>query len=222
MTLWAVKAGDRFNLDYFNHGDYLKAVERQEADETISKVLYPGDSTVVGKELRLKQQYFFASASLQEILQEFLRDHKDFALLPPEGGHSAERYPPLHCHPRTDAPSGGCSSSELGERLGDYHQHLRLHQSYASARGNWRSGTWGFWGNLLPRHLEILYEINGRFLDMVSKSVPHDVDLLRRLSIFEEGERKRVRMAHLAVVGSHSVNGVAALQYPVVERRLTA
>ena len=80
LTLWAVKAGERFNLEYFNDGDYLKAVAQQEADETISKVLYPSDNTAVGKELRLKQQYFFASASLQEILNEFLEDHDDFAI----------------------------------------------------------------------------------------------------------------------------------------------
>jgi len=219
LTLWAVKAGERFNLGYFNDGDYLKAVEQQEADETISKVLYPGDSTAVGKELRLKQQYFFASASLQEILQEFLKDHDDLALFPQKVAIQLN-----DTHPSIAIP-------ELMRLLMDVHQ-----QSWENA---WNITTntfaytnhtllpealevWdvGLLEHLLPRHLEILYEINHRFLEMVAKTVPEDVDLLRRLSIFEENGRKRVRMAHLAVVGSHSVNGVAALHTQLLKDSL--
>jgi glycogen phosphorylase len=219
LTLWSVKAGERFNLDYFNDGDYLKAVEQQEADETISKVLYPGDSTVVGKELRLKQQYFFASASLQEILQEFLKNHKDFTLFPQKVAIQLN-----DTHPSIAIP-------ELMRLLVDVHQ-----MSWENAWGI-TTNTFAYtnhtllpealevWdvallGHLLPRHLEILYEINRRFLEMVSKTVPEDADLLRRLSIFEEGDRKRVRMAHLAVVGSHSVNGVAALHTQLLKDSL--
>ena len=219
LTLWSVKAGERFNLDYFNDGDYLKAVERQEADETISKVLYPNDNTAVGKALRLKQQYFFASASLQEILQEFLKDHGDLSLFPDKVAIQLN-----DTHPSIAIP-------ELMRLLVDIHRMpwksawdittktfaYTNHTLLSEALEVWDVGLLG---RLLPRHLEILYEINRRFLNMVSQTVPGDVDLLRRVSIFEESGGKRIRMAHLAVVGSHSVNGVAALHTRLLKESL--
>ena len=219
LTLWAVKAGERFNLDYFNDGDYLKAVEQQEADETISKVLYPDDRTTVGKALRLKQQYFFASASLQEIIQEFLATHEDFLLLPSKVAIQLN-----DTHPSIAIP-------ELMRLLVDIH---RLPwetawdittKTFAYTNHTLLPEALEVWdvellGHLLPRHLEILYEINHRFLEMIKGAHPGDVDLRRRLSIFEEGAGKRVRMAHLAVIGSHSVNGVAALHTRLLKESL--
>ena len=219
LTLWAVKAGERFNLDYFNDGDYLKAVEQQESDETISKVLYPNDNVAVGKELRLKQQYFFASASLQEILQEFMEDHDDLSIFPEKVAIQLN-----DTHPAIAIP-------ELMRLLVDIHRlswrkawdittktfAYTNHTLLPEALEVWDAGLLG---HLLPRHLEILYEINRRFLEMVSKTVPGDLDLPRRLSIFEEDGGKRIRMAHLAVVGSHSVNGVAALHTRLLKESL--
>ena len=219
LTLWAVKAGDHFNLEYFNHGDYLKAVEQQEANETISKVLYPNDSMEVGKELRLKQQYFFAAASLQEILQEFLEDHQDLSMLPEKAAIQLN-----DTHPAIAIP-------ELMRLLVDVY-HFRWGKAWeiTTATFAYTNHTllpealevWdvGLLGRLLPRHLEIMYEINRRFLEQISRTAPGDGDLLRRVSLFEENGGKRVRMAHLAVVGSHSVNGVAALHTQLLKESI--
>jgi starch phosphorylase len=219
LTLWSVKAGDEFNLEYFNHGDYQKAVEQQTASENISKILYPNDNIAAGKELRLKQEYFFASASLQEILDNYLRDHNDVNHLPDHVAiqlndtHPAIAIPEM-MHLLMDENNITWEKAwDVTIRTFAYTNHTLLPEALE---------TWevDLLERLLPRHLEIIYEINRRFLIDVSKVFPNDTDMVRRLSIVEEGTPKRVRMAHLAVVGSHSVNGVAALHTRLLKESL--
>jgi len=210
LTLWSVRAGEEFNLEYFNHGDYLKAVEQQTASENISKVLYPNDNIMAGKELRLKQEYFFASASLQEILQNYLEDHDDLGLIPDRVAIQLNDTHPAIAIPEmmrllVDEHSLTWEAAwDITTRTFAYTNHTLLPEALE---------TWEIplLERLLPRHMEIIYEINRRFMIQVRETFPNDGEIASRLSIIQEGFPKRVRMAHLAVVGSHSVNGVAAL-----------
>ncbi len=219
LILWSAKSDQEFNFDYFNHGDYIRAVEQRNSDETISKVLYPNDHTSVGRELRLKQQYFFVSAALQRILDEFLRQHGDLALLADKVAiHLNDTHPAI-------------AVAELMRLLVDEHRlgwepawalcartfAYTNHTLMPEALEQWEVGLFG---RLLPRHLEIIYEINRRFLDEVMARFPGDLERVRRMSLIAEDGAKRIRMAHLAVVGSHSVNGVAALHTELLRRRL--
>jgi len=221
LTLWSVRAGDEFNLEYFNHGDYLKAVEQQTVSENISKVLYPNDNIAAGKELRLKQEYFFASASLQEILENYLQDHDDLGLIPDRVAiHLNDTHPsiaiPEMMHLLVDRHHMAWETAwDITTRTFAYTNHTLLPEALE---------TWDveLLGRLLPRHMEIIYEINRRFMIEVCEAFPDDADLASRLSILQEGSPGRVRMAHLAVVGSHSVNGVAALHTRLLRESLMA
>jgi starch phosphorylase len=219
LILWSAKSDEEFNFDYFNHGDYIRAVEQRNSDETISKVLYPNDSTSVGKELRLKQQYFFVSAALQRILDEFLRQHGDLALLPDKAAihlndtHPAVAVAELMRLLLDEHGLGWEAAWDLSSRTLAYTNHTLMPE----ALEQWEVGLFG---RLLPRHLEIVYEINRRFLDEVAARFPGDPDRARRMSLIAEDGPKRIRMAHLAVVGSHSVNGVAALHTELLKRHL--
>jgi len=210
MRLWSAKASRDFDLKLFNQGDYILAVEDKTASENLSKVLYPSDTTVFGRELRLKQQYFFVAASLQDILYRFHKYHRDFAKLPDKVAIQLN-----DTHPSLAIP-------ELMRILVDLHD-LPWDTAWDIAVGTFgytnhtllpeALETWpvGMLEAVLPRHLEIIYEINHRFLEYVRHREPGDNELLRRVSIIEENGERRVRMAHLAIVGSHRVNGVAAL-----------
>ncbi len=221
LTLWSVRAGEEFNLEYFNDGDYLKAVEQQTASENISKVLYPNDNIMAGKELRLKQEYFFASASLQEILDNYLHDHHDLALIPDRVAiqlndtHPAIAIPEM-MHLLVDRHSLTWEAAwDITTRTFAYTNHTLLPEALET----WEAALLE---RLLPRHMEIIYEINRRFMMEVSAAFPHDGGMASRLSIIQEGFPRRVRMAHLAVVGSHSVNGVAALHTRLLKASLMA
>jgi starch phosphorylase len=221
LTLWSVRAGEEFNLKYFNDGDYLKAVEEQTASENISKVLYPNDNISAGKELRLKQEYFFASASLQEILQNYLDDHDDLSLIPDRVAIQLNDTHPCIAIPEmmrllVDRHSLTWEAAwDITTRTFAYTNHTLLPEALE---------TWEvvLLERLLPRHMEIIYEINRRFMMEVSTAFPHDGEIATRLSIIQEGFPRRVRMAHLAVVGSHSVNGVAALHTRLLKASLMA
>ncbi|MEI2613528.1 MAG: glycogen/starch/alpha-glucan phosphorylase [Methylotenera sp.] len=226
LRLWSAKASREFDLRHFNDGNYEKAVEERNETETISKVLYPNDASVLGKELRLKQQYFFVSASIQDILRRFLSVHEmkkpaDWQLLPEK---IAIQLNDTH-------PAIGVA--EMMHQLVDVH-HLNWdfawslvnkifaytnHTLMPEALETW---TIELFGTLLPRHLEIIYEINHQFLTMVNHHFPGDVDLINRVSIVDESHGRRIRMAHLAVVGSHTVNGVAALHSDLLKTTLFA
>ena len=226
LRLWSAKATREFDLRHFNDGNYERAVEERVETETISKVLYPNDASASGRELRLKQQYFFVSASIQDILRRFLSTHAmnkpaDWALLPEK---IAIQLNDTH-------PAIGVA--EMMHQLVDVH---RLNWDFAWSLVNKIFAytnhtlmpealeTWSveLFGTLLPRHLEIIYEINWQFLSWVSCNFPGNADLIRRVSIIDETHGRRVRMAHLAVVGSHTVNGVAALHSELLKTTLFA
>lgn len=219
LVLWGAVASDSFNLSYFNHGDYLRAVEEKALDETISKVLYPDDNTAAGKELRLKQQYFFVSASLQRILARFMADCGDLRQLPArEAVHLNDTHPvvaiPELMRLLMDIHGLGWDPAwEITNRTCAYTNHTLMPE----ALERWDAGLFE---RLLPRHVEIIGEINRRFLDQVMSRWPGDWERVRRLSIFEEGDCKRIRMANLALVGTHAVNGVAQLHTDLLKRDL--
>ncbi len=221
LRLWSAKASREFDLGHFNEGNYEKSVEERNATESISKVLYPNDASANGRELRLKQQYFFVSASIQDILRRFLSKHSDWDILPEKAAIQLN-----DTHP-------AIAVAELMYQLVDVH---RLKWDYAwQLVGKIFSYTnhtlmpealeaWPveMFGTLMPRHLEIIYQINHQFLHMVNHKFPGDTDLLNRVSIIDETHGRRVRMAHLAVVGSHTVNGVAALHSELLKTTLFA
>ena len=221
LRLWSAKATKEFDLRHFNDGNYEKAVEERNETESISKVLYPNDSSASGRELRLKQQYFFVSASIQDILRRFLNAHSDWEMLPEKIAIQLN-----DTHP-------AIAVAEMMYQLCDVH-----HVEWAKAWGICNKifaytnhtlmpealETWSIdlFGSLLPRHLHIIYRINHEFLHMVNHKFPGDCDLLARVSIIDETHGRRVRMAHLAVVGSHTVNGVAALHSELLKTTLFA
>ncbi|OYY05072.1 MAG: glycogen phosphorylase [Mehylophilales bacterium 35-46-6] len=226
LRLWSAKAAREFDLRHFNDGNYEKSVQERNATESISKILYPNDVCELGKELRLKQQYFFVSASIQDILRRFLTTHDikkqdDWKLLPekiaiqlndthPSIGVAEMMYQLVDEHHLPWA-----FAWELVGKIFAYTNHTLMPEALE---------TWSvdLFGRLLPRHLEIIYQINHEFLHMVNHHFPGDVELLKRVSIIDESHGRRVRMAHLAVVGSHTVNGVAALHSQLLRDTLFA
>jgi len=221
LRLWAAKSTREFNLDSFNAGDYVGAVEEKNNTENLSKVLYPNDTSVMGRELRLRQQYFFVSASIQDILHRFLAQHHDWNMLPDKVAIQlndthpaiavAELMYKLHDIHRLDWDHAW----SLVNKVVAYTNHTLMPEALE---------TWPveMFGRVLPRHLEIIYEINHRFLQQVNHRFPGDTELLSRVSIIDESHGRRVRMAHLAVVGSHTVNGVAAIHSELLKTTLFA
>lgn len=221
LRLWAAKATREFDLRHFNDGNYEKAVEERNETETISKVLYPNDASASGRELRLKQQYFFVSASIQDILRRFLVQHGDWNKLPEKIAIQLN-----DTHP-------AIAVAEMMYQLVDVH-HLKWDHAWELVNRTFAYTnhtlmpealeTWAvdLFGTLLPRHLQIIYRINHQFLQMVNHHFPGDPELLKRVSIIDESNGRRVRMAHLAVVGSHTVNGVAALHSELLKTTLFA
>ena len=218
LRLWSARASKEFDLEYFQHGDYLKAVEEKNHSENISKVLYPNDQVYQGRELRLKQQYFFVSCSIQDIIRRYQVNHENFDLFAEKNAiHMNDTHPAL-------------AVAELMRLLVDVHDlpweqawdittktcAYTNHTLLAEALEKWPVTMFE---HLLPRPLEIIYEINKRFLRQVSLRYPEDPGKMRDLSLIGEGDEKRVRMAHLAIVGSHSVNGVAALHSRLLMER---
>ncbi len=210
MRLWAAKASRDFDLRYFNEGNYIKAVEDKNESENLSKVLYPDDTTRMGRELRLKQQYFFVSATLQDILVRHHKHHDGFDTLPDKVAvqlndtHPAIAVPELM---RILVDLHGLAwdqAWDITTRTFSYTNHTLMPEALE---------TWPveLFERVLPRHLQIIYEINHRFLKDVIHHHPEDPDLWARMSIIDEGHGRRVRMAHLAIVGSHKVNGMAEL-----------
>ena len=220
MRLWAAKSTREFDLDYFNHGDYERAVSDKAQTETISKVLYPNDNVFEGRELRLKQEYFFVSATLQDIFRRFRKTSaQDFA-----------RFSDLVAVQLNDTPPA-IAIPELMRLLVDrYHVDWERAWEITVATFGYTNHTilpealekWpvALLARVLPRHLAIIFEINRRFLDEVRSRYPGDEGRVRRVSLIEEGAEKAVRMAHLAIVGSHSVNGVSRLHSDILRDRV--
>lgn len=217
LRLWSAKASQDFNLQIFNSGDYTRAVADKTFSENITKVLYPNDDNYQGRELRLEQQYFFVSCSLQDIITNYLRHHDNFDSF-------SER---VALQINDTHPSIGIA--ELMRLLVDEHQldwdkawditqntfGFTNHTVMSEALERW---PLSLFGHLLPRHLEIIFEINQRFLNEVRAKYPGDEARVQRLSLIEEGAEKQVRMAYLACVGSHAINGVAGLHTELLEQ----
>ena len=221
LRLWAAKAPREFDLDSFNAGDYIGAVQEKEVVESLSKVLYPNDSSAMGKELRLKQEYFFVSASIQDILHRFLSRHSDLSLLPEKIAIQLnDTHPAIAVaemmyqlvdvyHVKWD------KAWHMVTRIFSYTNHTLMPEALE---------TWSVekFERVLPRHLQIIYQINHDFLEQVNHQFPGDTDLLRRVSIIDENNGRRVRMAYLAIIGSHTVNGVAAIHSDLLKTTLFA
>jgi starch phosphorylase len=210
LRLWSGRAITPFHIDAFNAGDYAAAVQEQLEAKNLSRVLYPDDSTPQGKELRLKQQYFFVSASLQDILATHLSEGRSLASMPDSiaiqlnDTHPAVAIPELMRLLVDDHGMSWSESWQITTSVFSYTNHTLLPEALE---------TWpvAMFERLLPRHLQIIYVINRDFLQSVETRYPGDPDRRRRLSIIDDEGDRRVRMAHLAVIGSHRVNGVAQL-----------
>ena len=221
LRLWRARASSEFDLNVFNDGDYEKAVLDKNRSETISKVLYPSDTKVFGKELRLKQQYFFVACSLHDIVRRHLSTHKDLSdfadkvAIQLNDTHPAVAIPELMRVFLDEHDLSWDQAWETTVKVFGYTNHTLLAEALE---------TWSveLFGRSLPRHLSIIYEINRRFLRQVMTRFPLDEPRLARMSLIDEadGINKRIRMASLAVVGSHSVNGVAALHTELLQKHL--
>jgi len=220
LRLWKSEATDEFNLEDFNAGSYTDAVASKNEAENISMVLYPNDTSENGKELRLRQQYFLASSSLQDILNSWVSKH----------GSNFEHFAEKNTFQLNDTHPT-VAVAELMRLLIDDHglewndawtiinktMAYTNHTLLPEALERW---SVNMFGRLLPRVLEIVFEINARFLAEVALKWPGDKDRLARMSIIEEGHQQSIRMAHLAIVGSFSVNGVAALHSELLQKGL--
>ena len=219
LRLWRADATEIFDFYAFNIGDYMGSVEQSVSSETISKVLYPNDGTDQGRQLRLKQQFFFVSASLQDMIRSL--DNRDIPV---------EEFPNHHTlqlndtHPAVAVAEmmrllvdekhiDWTSAWDITNKSIAYTNHTLLPE----ALEKW---DLALFKNLLPRHLEIIFEINARFLQTVRIQYPGNDAILKKLSIIDESGNKSVRMAHLATVGSHHVNGVAELHSDLVKKQL--
>ena len=219
LRLWESKAPEEFDFDAFNRGGYEEAVRQKNMAETISKVLYPNDHTEAGKELRLLQQYFFVACSLRDIIRRFQKDNSDWETFPDKVAiqlndtHPAIGIPELQ---RLLVDEFGLSWKKawsIVTRTFAYTNHTLMPEALEK---------WGvsLFRKVLPRHLQIIFEINKNFLDEVEKKWPGDTDKKRTLSLIEESGEQMVRMGHLSVVGSHSVNGVAAIHTALIKSDL--
>ncbi len=216
LRLWYCQASESFDFEAFNHGDYYGAVNAKVSAENICKVLYPNDEPEVGRELRLKQQYFFVSCSLQDMIRIHLKHadsldsfHEKFAAQLNDT-HPAVAIPELMRLLIDDYDLEWDQAWRITRNTFAYTNHTLLPEALE---------TWPveLFGRLLPRHLEIVYEINRRFLDEVRMRFLGDTERVARMSIIGEGERRVVRMANLATVGSFAVNGVAAMHSELVK-----
>lgn len=216
LRLWASKPAKEFDFDKFNSGDYESAVSDEQRAETISAVLYPNDNFYSGKELRLKQQYFWVAASLHDIVRRFKKSRRPWREFPEQVAIQLnDTHPTLAIVELQrifiDLENLDWDESwDIVTKTFGYTNHTVLPE----ALEKW---SVDLVGNLLPRHLEIIYEINFKFLQLVSKKFPGNDELIRNVSLIEEADTKQVRMAYLAIVGSHKVNGVAELHSELIK-----
>jgi len=219
LRLWSAKSSREFDLKFFNEGNYIRAVEKKMQSETISKVLYPADNVIEGKELRFKQEYFLASATVHDVLYRFKKKHADLRLLPRKVAIQLNDTHPTLAIPemmRVLIDLEGLSWEEAWEITRTTFAYTN-HTILPEALEQWP--VW-FFEQILPRHLQIVYEINDHFIKDVQARFPDDPERLSRMSIVEEHWERKIRMAHLAIVGSHSVNGVAALHSEILKHEL--
>lgn len=219
MRLWTARASRELDLNYFSRGDYIGAVTSKVSSETISKVLYPPDHNLAGMELRLKQQYFFVAATFHDIMRRFKKKHKSFdkfserIAVQLNDTHPAIAIPELMRLLLDEEGLSWEKAWDISTKTFAYTNHTLMPE----ALEKWDVDMIG---RVLPRHLQIIYEINQRFLDLVKIQYPGDEGRLQGMSIIEEGAVKKIRMAHLAIIGSHSVNGVAELHTKLLRENI--
>ncbi len=217
--LWRAKASRELDLNVFNAGDYISAVDGKVRTETISKVLYPSDDIREGQELRLKQQYFFVAATFQDIMRRYEKDDTSFSDFPNQVAvqlndtHPAIAIPELMRLLLDNHGIGWIEAWDICVKTFAYTNHTLMPEALE---------TWPveMLERVLPRHMEIIFEINRRFLEEVSNLYPGNLSKLREMSIIDEHDTKRVRMSNLAIIGSHSINGVAALHTDLLKEHL--
>ena len=220
LRLWSAKATEEIDLKAFNRGNYFEAVETKNHSENVSRVLYPDDSTPSGRELRLHQEYFFCSASVQDLLRRYVSRHEGFAQLPQKVSiHLNDTHPVLaipelmrllldvHHLPWAEA-------WQLCQGVFSYTNHTLMHEALET----WPVETLG---RILPRHLQIIFDINAQFLAALTQA-GYGQETLRKVSLIDEQGERRVRMAYLAVVTSYSINGVSALHSELMKESIFA
>jgi len=210
LRLWAAVAPDEFNFEEFSHGEFIGAVAERLGAESLTRVLYPDDSTSFGQGLRFVQEYFLVACALADIVRQFRRDNPDWCTLPEKVAiqlndtHPAMAVAELMRILLDQAKLSWEEAWDLTVRTLAYTNHTLLPEALEKWPVDW-------FQILIPRNLEIIFEINRRFLDEVRTRFPGDEDRVSRISLIEEGSSKHVRMANLAIVGSHSTNGVAEI-----------
>ncbi|KND84825.1 maltodextrin phosphorylase [Aggregatibacter actinomycetemcomitans serotype b str. SCC4092] len=210
LRLWAAHAGEMFNLEDFNRGQHIAAMESRASIKNLSRVLYPDDSTWNGRELRLRQEYFLVSASLQDIIRRHKRTHNTIENLAEKVAihlndtHPALAIPELMRILIDEEGFAWQKAWDMTRRIFSYTCHTLMSEALE---------TWPveMMAKILPRHLQMIFEINDHFLEYVKTYITTDMDFIRRVSLVEEGDQRKVRMGWLSVVGSHKVNGVAAI-----------
>ena len=219
LRLWSAKAVDDFDLADFDKGSYVEAVEQKVLAENLTKVLYPNDNTMQGKELRLRQQYFFVACSLRDILRRFRQTNDNWEALPDKVFIQLNDTHPTLVVPELmriliDLEGLDWDKAwDLTRRSTGYTNHTILPE----ALEKWPVSMME---RLLPRHLQIIYEINGRFLQQISSLYPGDIKRLQRMSLIDESGERYVRMANMCLVASSSVNGVAELHTQILKDSL--
>jgi glycogen phosphorylase len=210
LRLWAAAAADAFDFQTFSHGEFVAALAASLAAKSLTRVLYPDDSTTQGQQLRFVQEYFLVACSLADLIRRFRRSNSDWSALPEKVAiqlndtHPALAVPELMRILLDDARLGWDQAWDLTQRSLAYTNHTLLPEALEKWPLEWFEA-------LLPRHLEIVFEINRRLLDAVRRRFPGDDGRLARTSLIQEGRAKHVRMANVAIVGTHSTNGVAAI-----------
>ncbi|MEX2639785.1 MAG: glycogen/starch/alpha-glucan phosphorylase [Balneolales bacterium] len=219
LRLWKATSSNTFDLNSFNQGQYIDSIRDIQLHENISRILYPNDKVFVGQELRLKQEYFLVSATLQDILRRFKKKHDDWRKLPEKVAiqcndtHPNLAVPELMRFLMDEEGLNWDTAWDITTKTLNYTNHTVLPE----ALEKWPVALMR---NLLPRHLQIIYEINKRFLNHVRAEYGEDLNRIRRMSIISEGEQPSVQMATLGIVGSHKVNGVAALHSELIKKTI--
>ncbi|WP_255991847.1 glycogen/starch/alpha-glucan family phosphorylase [Chitinolyticbacter albus] len=221
LRLWSARSSNEINLTKFNQGDYFAAVEEKNLSENVSRVLYPDDSTYSGKELRLRQEYFFVSASLQDIVRRHVRAYNtvdnlaDKVAIHLNDTHPVLAIPELLRVLIDDHHMTFEAAWKIATQVFSYTNHTLMSEALE---------TWpvDLLGRVLPRHLQLIFDINDNFLDEVRDTLGGDAELIRRVSLIDEHGERRVRMAYLAVVASHKVNGVSALHSDLMVQSIFA
>ncbi len=219
LRLFSAWSHGKFNIDIFNEGDYLKAVEEKINSEKISKILYPSDSKESGQELRLVQEYFLAACSVQDIINNFLKNNDTFATFPEKVAIQLnDTHPALTVVElmRTLIDKYNIAwekAWDITTKTLGYTNHTLMPE----ALEKW---PLAMMERVIPRHLQIIYEINTWFLSLVKERFPEDVFMMEKMSIIEEGPVKKVKMAYLAIIGSHSVNGVSIIHSELLRKKL--